>query len=92
MTRKISVSLNEEEAKKLDDFIVATNKILIEEQKKNSYYQDNIFAQECWEMGYPYLGASGGGLTYKITPTTIGTVIVVDYMGHQKDVTDYSSW
>lgn len=42
----------------------------------------------------PYYGASGSGLTYEITPTGIGTVIVVrEYStGETLDLTNYGDW
>lgn len=54
----------------------------------------NPIERDCWEMGYPYSGASGGGLTYEFTPTSIGTVEIVRYSGYPEslDLTDYLSW
>jgi hypothetical protein len=42
----------------------------------------------------PYYGASGGGITYKFTPTSLGIVIEVTEYRTQKtlDLTDYDSW
>jgi hypothetical protein len=45
----------------------------------------------CWEMGQPYTGAVGGGLTYEFTPTSIGEVVIAkfDYVDMKLDITDY---
>jgi hypothetical protein len=36
--------------------------------------------------------AIGGATTFSFTPTTIGTVVKVDYLGETCDITDYESW
>lgn len=71
---------------------------VIAEQK--AYYESNPqdrpspVAQDCWDAGYPYTGASGGGLTYEFTPTSLGTVEEVSYSGYPEklNVTDYDNW
>jgi hypothetical protein len=50
------------------------------------------FAQECWDAGYPWEGASGGGLTYNFTPTSIATIETVQYGEFKLDVTAYEDW
>lgn len=42
----------------------------------------------------PYYGACGGGLTYEITPTSLGTVVVVReaVTGKGLNLTDYDAW
>lgn len=42
----------------------------------------------------PYYGACGGGLTYEITPTSLGTVVVVreTVTGKGLNLTDYDAW
>jgi hypothetical protein len=44
--------------------------------------------------GEPYYGAIGGGITYHITPNSIGFGITVEeyYTGEKLDITDYDSW
>lgn len=50
----------------------------------------------CWEAGYPYEGAIGGGITYEFTPTSLGMVEKVKYTTYSKvyelDLTEYSDW
>jgi hypothetical protein len=40
----------------------------------------------------PYTGASGGALTYMITPTSLGHAIEVKYFDEVLDLTDYDDW
>lgn len=46
---------------------------------------------EIWRTDKRHPGVSGGTFTFKITPTTIGTIIVADYRSGEKtlDLTDY---
>ncbi len=46
------------------------------------------------DMPLPYYGAIGGVLTYKFTPTGLGTKIVVEHGGTNKeiDLSEYSAW
>lgn len=64
--------------------IIATQKLCIKEP--------NLIAQSCWDNGFPYEGATGGGLTYNFTPTSIGVIVTVDYHIYNLDLTDYESW
>ena len=36
--------------------------------------------------------AIGGAETFSFTPTSIGVVVKVDYLGESIDLTDYESW
>lgn len=36
--------------------------------------------------------AIGGAVTYSFTPTSIGIVVTVEYLGEKKDITDYDLW
>lgn len=51
---------------------------------------------DCWNDGFPYEGAIGGGITYEFTPTSLGIVERVKYTTYNKtfelDLTDYKSW
>ena len=49
-------------------------------------------AQACWNEGYPYGGACGGGITYQFSPTGIGVVTHVIAYDKRLDLTDYESW
>lgn len=65
---------------------------VIEDQRKVPAYCANDFAKSCWEMGFPYEGAIGGGVTYSFTPTSLGTVTKVTSWGHELDLTEYGDW
>lgn len=48
---------------------------------------------DCWEQGFPYQGAIGGGVTYCFTPTSLGEVTIVKYgSDYELNLTDYGSW
>lgn len=64
---------------------------VIERQKKE-FSNINPIIEDCWDEGYPYEGAIGGGLTYHFTPTGIGVVFKVTYDVYELDLTDYDSW
>lgn len=66
--------------------------------QKRSTPNPTIVHESCWEIGYPYEGAIGGGVTYEFTPTSIGTIERVKYPSivhgeyYTLDVTDYDCW
>jgi hypothetical protein len=62
------------------------------EKQKATIERPSPIEQFCWEEGYPYEGACGGGLTYCFTPTSLGTVTVVKYAEYELNLTDYGSW
>lgn len=64
---------------------------IIAEQKK-TFENPDEFIQQSWDLGYPYTGAIGGGLTYHFSPTGLGTAFTVTYLEHELDLTDYASW
>ncbi len=68
---------------------------IIEEQKA-AVKNPTPFHISCWEDGYPYEGAIGGGLTYQFTPNSIGMTTSVVYSTatnkYKLDLTDYDSW
>ena len=49
---------------------------------------------EIWRTDKRHPGVSGGTFTFKITGTTIGTIIKASYRDGEKelDLTDYNSW
>lgn len=51
------------------------------------------FMEYSWDAGFPYEGASGGGLTYEFTPTGLGTVVRVTYTkDYTLDISEYDLW
>jgi hypothetical protein len=89
MAKTISFTLNDVEEKALKDFLEQRDKEVLEQQRK-TLGDDFDFLT----MGgkHPYHGATGGGLTYRYTPTSIGAIVEVTYCGVSKDITDYNSW
>ncbi len=69
---------------------------IIEKQKQSETLNENPFAKHCWELGYPYEGAIGGGVTYAFTPTSIGDVCNVIYKTFDNefklDISNYDEW
>lgn len=61
--------------------------------KQKLHIEPNFVAIDCWENGFPYEGAIGGGITYSFAPTSIGLVTKVQYgVSYELDLTDYDSW
>jgi hypothetical protein len=68
---------------------------VIEEQKagyKNAKITPAAAAINCWDDGYPYGGAIGGGLSYEFTDTSLGTVTIAKYGKHELNLTNYDEW
>ena len=88
--------LLDSEYQKIVDWEVEQNRIAVEDQKKRILPGDMAYdtAKDCWDLGFPYAGAIGGGLTYSFTPTAIGVTIVVEhaFTKAKLDATDYSVW
>lgn len=89
--------LTKEQNDQIDDWLY--NNVypdIIAEQKAKMKRDDPAYfvAQHDWDEGHPYQGASGGGVTYKFTPTSIGIVVKVQeqWTGKELDVTDYDTW
>lgn len=83
-----------EQRKKIDQWLkTEVYPQIITEQKQSIDWANNPAALDCWEQGYPYEGAIGGGLTYEFTPTSIGLSFWVSYgSSHRLDLTDYDNW
>lgn len=93
---KMKFELSNVEKAKVDAWLKETvYPEVIAWQKKNVKNPDFIYKM-CWNDGYPYEGAIGGGVTYEFTPTSIGNIINVRYKTFEQefklDVTDYDSF
>ena len=59
-----------------------------QEQEAEEFYNSYVKGRN--------FGAVGGGMTYTITPTSIGNIVVVSTTTNgksvKKDITDYDSW
>lgn len=68
----------------------------IEKQKAAIKTDDPFYSTyvACWEMGFPYEGAIGGGITFEISPTSLGHIIKAryDYTNETIDLTEYDLW
>lgn len=88
--------LLDSEYQKIVEWELEQNQIAIAQQKERILPDDLAYetAKDCWDLGFPYAGAIGGGLTYKFFPTSLGTIVTVEH-GFTKDTldaTDYSVW
>lgn len=62
------------------------------ERQRATIKMAHEFVVQCWDAGYPWEGASGGGLTYSFTPTSVGVVERVKYGEYELDLTEYDLW
>lgn len=85
-------SLSNEQEIQIQEWLTNTVYPAVVAKQREEIKEPGEFITYCWDMGYPYDGASGGGLTYEFTPTSIGTVEKVRYGEHELDVTDYRNW
>ena len=88
--------IDSSDKEKIDDWLHGTvYPAIIAEQKKN-IKEPTSFHEMCWEDGYPYEGAIGGGLTFKFTPTSIGVISKALYITqtekYELDLTNYDLW
>jgi hypothetical protein len=88
--------LDDAQKAKLAEWEKEQDKIAVEMQRKEIANQayPNPFHVHLLERDEPYYGATGGVLTYKFTPTSIGEILVVkhSYTNAELDLTDYDSW
>lgn len=85
--------LDESQQATLSKWIDEQNAKAIEIQKQDPENHKSAAFQLMWSLGQPYTGAVGGAVTYSFTPTSIGTIINVEYdVGCYQakiDLTDY---
>ena len=84
--------ISQEQEDKIQDWLVETVYPEVIERQKKEFQNPTEFIKMCWEEGYPYTGAIGGGLTYKFSPTGLGIVTEVTYLGYELNLTDYDTW
>lgn len=65
--------------------------------QKELYSPEDPFyriVSECWEAGYPYSGAIGGGIQYIFSPTSIGDILVIknSWNDMEFNATEYDMW
>jgi hypothetical protein len=90
MNKTISHTLTDVEQRRLDEFLARKSAELLEKQRQNMTPE----AFETLTLGgtTPYHGTIGGGLTYHLTPTSIGVGVSVTYGGETLDITDVDAW
>ena len=86
--------VTESDQKKIKDWLENTVYPLAISKQREQIQNPNWIYQQCWEDGYPYEGAIGGGLQYIFTPNGIGECFKVRYssVDLELDLTDYESW
>ena len=85
--------IDQKQQNKINDWLRETVYPEIIEKQKTSQMITSAVAQSCWDEGFPYGGAIGGGLTYEFSPTSLGLVTKVRYHGgYELDLTDYEDW
>lgn len=87
----ITFSLSEKQNIKLNSWLEDVKKEIAAAQQAEHPEMDEEtcgVAGFFWRRGEPYGGAIGGGLTYRFTPTSIGTCVSVKYYGREFDLTE----
>ena len=85
--------LSKEQRKKLQEWKIRVAKAGIDKQRE--VVRDPGWEYKTsWELGHPYTGAIGGGITYCFTPTSLGvSVVVKDQVTKLEiDLTEYEHW
>lgn len=90
-------TLTKEQTTKVNDWLHNTVYPEVINQQKSNIKNPMQFHLDCWDMGYPYDGAIGGGLTYCFTETSLGIIETVYYglgtnMERKLELTDFSHW
>ena len=92
----ITFTLTDEEEQKVKTWLKQVYVKAIDEQKQKIFSSHEFYDtyKMCWDLGYPYTGAIGGGLTYSFTPTSLGIVVTVEesLTNEKLDLTDFDSW
>ena len=88
-------TLEESQKSKLSAWLKEKETALAWEQLKNYETADKVI--QCGKQLIPFLGASGGSVTYEFTPTSIGTITKVVWCAGMPfedtiDLTDYDFW
>lgn len=85
-------SLNWAEKGVIDEWLEGLLPEIVEKQKADMTLRG--YPEEVISQSAPYYGATGGGLTYMFTPTSLGTIIVVkeSITGKTLNVSDALDW
>lgn len=84
-------SLDAEQMAKLNDWLARVADTADARHRQSGY---GFLVDHFKAKGEVYTGASGGNLTYSITPTSLGTAFKVHdaISGETLDLTDYENW
>jgi hypothetical protein len=88
------VEVSPEKRAEFKAWMVEQDRIALDKQKQYGRHRGDSFVGRMIEQGIPYYGATGGVLTCKITPTSVGTAVVVSHAitNNEFDFTDDISW
>lgn len=95
MNEMQNFTVTDKDQKKIDKWLKETVYPRWIELQKTAYSPENPtpeHVKHCWDLGEPYTGAIGGGLSYIFSPTSIGTTLVVKFGEDTLDLTDYEAW
>lgn len=87
------VTTSTEQHNKFTEWLNEQDLKAVEIQKQEIENPDQ-FIIECWERGIPYCGPIDGGLTYRVTRTTLGYQIfaIHEITKEEIDITEYKWW
>lgn len=96
MARQIilfNIKISEHTYKKLKNWISECDAKAVAKQR-SEYKNPDAVVIACWNDGYPYFGAIGGGISYTVTPTSLGAAIKAryTYLDEELDLTEYENW
>ena len=88
----IQYKLDEKQYKELEQWLDKQNKDIIEKQRSSMSAED--FEDFTMNGQFAYTGAIGGGVTYMLTDTSLGTIIKVKHAitNEELDLTNYDEW
>lgn len=89
----ITIDLTEATIQKYSDWLDSCYAEDVAKQKAEVVNPDFAHTSS-WELGFPYHGAIGGGVTFELTGTSLGYVVKATYGPLNKtiDLTEYESW
>ena len=90
MTRTFTIS--DDQTTRIDACLKTEVYPAVIEKQRQDISDPHPIVHEVWEMGYPYEGAIGGGVTYEFSPTSLGVVMKVKYGDFELDISDYDMW
>lgn len=89
----LSFKLYEDQQESLDEWLVGQYAQIVAKQKKE-IEDPSTRVLALWDLGLPYAGAITDVLTYRFTPTSIGTALVVtnNFNKEEINLSGYENW